>query len=190
MLAEPKTRKEIRDALWNPANGRQSSELEITSISSFRRKRDEETRLQRENDRLQAELSHAAATAEATRIAIATAAAEAKRMSLEALLAAGYSPPRPTVAKILAEVCRRYKVSEIDVRSKRRTANIVMPRHIVMYLSKKLTELSLPQIGARLGGRDHTTVLSAVNKITALVENHPHLCAEVADISKSLTEAE
>ena len=50
--------------------------------------------------------------------------------------------------------------------SKRRPANIAMPRQIAMYLAKELTQKSFPEIGALFGGRDHTTVLHAVKKIS------------------------
>ena len=50
--------------------------------------------------------------------------------------------------------------------SKRRPANIALPRQIAMYLAKELTQHSLPEIGASFGGRDHTTVMHAVRKIT------------------------
>jgi len=50
--------------------------------------------------------------------------------------------------------------------SKRRPANIALPRQIAMYLAKELTQKSLPEIGELFGGRDHTTVLHAVRKIS------------------------
>jgi len=52
--------------------------------------------------------------------------------------------------------------------SKRRPANIAMPRQVAMYLAKELTQKSLPEIGDLFGGRDHTTVLHAVRKISDL----------------------
>jgi hypothetical protein len=54
-----------------------------------------------------------------------------------------------------------------DLKSQDRTAKTVAPRHLAMYLCKELTNKSLPDIGRRFGGRDHTTVLNAVNRITA-----------------------
>jgi len=55
--------------------------------------------------------------------------------------------------------------------SKKRTQNIVFPRQIAMYLARELTESSLPQIGKEFGGRDHTTVIHAHNKITKKYED-------------------
>ena len=58
-----------------------------------------------------------------------------------------------------------YKIKVADMYSKRRPANIALPRQIAMYLAKELTQKSLPEIGELFGGRDHTTVLHAVRKI-------------------------
>ena len=58
-----------------------------------------------------------------------------------------------------------YKIKIADMYSKRRPANIALPRQIAMYLAKELTQKSLPDIGELFGGRDHTTVLHAVRKI-------------------------
>jgi len=60
-------------------------------------------------------------------------------------------------------------VSMADLKSRRRTANVVKPRQIAMYISKEMTNQSLPDIGRRFGGRDHTTVLHAVKKIGSMV---------------------
>ena len=54
-----------------------------------------------------------------------------------------------------------------DLKSQRRTRNIAYPRQIAMYLSRKLTDMSLPKIGEEFGGRDHTTVIHAYEKISA-----------------------
>jgi chromosomal replication initiator protein len=63
--------------------------------------------------------------------------------------------------------------------SSRRTANVVRPRQIAMYLSKVLTLRSLPEIGRRFFGRDHTTVLHATRKIEGLTGSDCCLCDEV-----------
>jgi hypothetical protein len=80
-------------------------------------------------------------------------------------------PPEPGITpnKIIAEVCRFFGVSRTDLISARRTKQIVIQRHISMYLCKKLTLRSLPEIGRRHGGKDHTTVLHAVRRISALL---------------------
>lgn len=70
------------------------------------------------------------------------------------------------VENIQKTVADFYKIKIADMYSKRRTANIALPRQIAMYLAKELTQKSLPEIGNMFGGRDHTTVLYAVRKIT------------------------
>ena len=73
-----------------------------------------------------------------------------------------------TVENIQKTVADFYKIKVADMYSKRRPANIAMPRQVAMYLAKELTHKSLPEIGDLFGGRDHTTVLHAVRKITDL----------------------
>ena len=67
------------------------------------------------------------------------------------------------IQKVVADF---YKIKISDMHSKARPRNIAHPRQIAMYLTKELTQKSLPEIGERFGGRDHTTVLHAVRKIT------------------------
>ena len=74
-------------------------------------------------------------------------------------------PKRVKIEDIQRVVARQYNVSRSDLLSSRRTANVVRPRQVAMYLAKTLTLRSLPEIGRRFGGRDHTTVLHAVRKI-------------------------
>jgi chromosomal replication initiator protein len=73
-----------------------------------------------------------------------------------------------TVENIQKTVADFYKMKVADMYSKRRPANIAVPRQIAMYLAKELTHKSLPEIGDLFGGRDHTTVLHAVRKISDL----------------------
>ncbi|MEN4917141.1 chromosomal replication initiator protein DnaA [Achromobacter spanius] len=71
-----------------------------------------------------------------------------------------------TVENIQKTVADFYKIKVADMYSKRRPANIALPRQVAMYLAKELTQKSLPEIGDLFGGRDHTTVLHAVRKIS------------------------
>jgi chromosomal replication initiator protein len=73
-----------------------------------------------------------------------------------------------TVENIQKTVADFYKIKVADMYSKRRPANIAVPRQVAMYLAKELTHKSLPEIGDLFGGRDHTTVLHAVRKISDL----------------------
>ncbi len=72
-----------------------------------------------------------------------------------------------SVENIQKTVADYYKIKVSDMYSKKRPASIARPRQIAMYLAKELTQKSLPEIGELFGGRDHTTVLHAVRKITA-----------------------
>lgn len=80
-----------------------------------------------------------------------------------------------SVENIQKTVADFYKIKVADMHSKKRPANIAKPRQIAMYLAKEMTQKSLPEIGEMFGGRDHTTVLHAVRKITAERANDPDL---------------
>jgi chromosomal replication initiator protein len=97
-------------------------------------------------------------------------------------------PKRVKIEDIQRAVARQYNVSRSDLLSSRRTANVVRPRQIAMYLAKTLTLRSLPEIGRRFGGRDHTTVLHAVRKIEGLVDNDNALAEEIELLKRVLQE--
>jgi len=97
-------------------------------------------------------------------------------------------PKRVRVEEILKLVSAHYNVTRADLLSSRRTASVVRPRQIAMYLSKTLTLRSLPEIGRRFGGRDHTTVLHAVRKIEGLIGENPTLREEVVLLKRMLTD--
>lgn len=78
--------------------------------------------------------------------------------------------PRPKVEQIIRATALHFGVSRNDIISERRTASIVKPRQVAMYLCKTLTLRSLPDIGRRFGGRDHTTILHGVRKIAGMIE--------------------
>jgi chromosomal replication initiator protein len=95
-------------------------------------------------------------------------------------------PKRVKIEDIQRVVARQYNVSRADLLSSRRTANVVRPRQVAMYLAKTLTLRSLPEIGRRFGGRDHTTVLHAVRKIENLVSNDTTLAEEIEVLKRQL----
>jgi chromosomal replication initiator protein len=97
-------------------------------------------------------------------------------------------PKRVKIEDIQRVVARQYNVSRADLLSSRRTANVVRPRQVAMYLAKTLTLRSLPEIGRRFGGRDHTTVLHAVRKIEGLVGNDAMLADEIEILKRQLQE--
>lgn len=75
-----------------------------------------------------------------------------------------------------------------DLKSQRRTRNVAYPRQIAMYLSRKLTDMSLPKIGDEFGGRDHTTVIHAYEKISDTLNTDESLQHTINDITKKLTQ--
>lgn len=97
-------------------------------------------------------------------------------------------PKRVKIEDIQKLVASRYNVSRSDILSERRTAAVVRPRQIAMYLSKVLTLRSLPEIGRRFGGRDHTTVLHAVRKIEKALGEDNALSDEVELLKRMLQE--
>jgi len=75
-----------------------------------------------------------------------------------------------------------YGVRWADIISQRRTADVMRPRHVAMWMARHHTRLSLPEIGRRMGGRDHTTVLHGVKKIAAKRRENPNLDQELGEI--------
>jgi hypothetical protein len=81
---------------------------------------------------------------------------------------------RVSIAEIINIVAEVYGITKTDILSARRTAKIVRPRQEAMWLAKEFTLFSYPEIGRRFEGRDHTTVLHAVRKISGLVAEGKH----------------
>ncbi|QPC43387.1 chromosomal replication initiator protein DnaA [Kaustia mangrovi] len=86
---------------------------------------------------------------------------------------------RVKIDDIMRVVGRHYNVAKADLLSPRRARSIVRPRQVGMYLAKRLTARSLPEIGRRFGGRDHSTVLHAVRKVEDLMQKDDQLQREV-----------
>jgi hypothetical protein len=93
----------------------------------------------------------------------------------------------PSIRDIQKAVCKHYDVTLIDMLSRRRTAIIVKPRQVAMFLGKKLTLHSLPQIGRRFGGRDHTTVLHAVRVTPLRARADAVLAHDIAILTQTIT---
>ncbi len=66
-------------------------------------------------------------------------------------------------------MCEAFRVNLAELKGDKRTQDIVYPRHVAMYLARELTDVSLPKIGAKFGGRDHSSVIHAKDKITKLL---------------------
>ncbi|KFB11324.1 Chromosomal replication initiator protein DnaA [Nitratireductor basaltis] len=97
-------------------------------------------------------------------------------------------PKRVRIEDIQRIVARHYNVSKTELLSNRRTRTIVKPRQVAMYLSKVLTPRSLPEIGRRFGGRDHTTVLHAVRKIEGLSSDDGQLAQEIELLKRLISD--
>ncbi len=102
----------------------------------------------------------------------------------------GMFPDRATrpisVHTIQNEVCKFFAIPMTDLVSNKRSQNIVFPRQIAMYLSRELTDLSLPRIGAEFGGRDHTTVIHANAKITHLLTERREVLNQIQTLTNSI----
>lgn len=93
---------------------------------------------------------------------------------------------RLTVDRIQRAVADAFDITLNDMVSKRRTRSVARPRQVAMYLSKKMTKRSLPDIGRRFGGRDHTTVMHAVKRIEALRQEDPAFHNKIQAIEHDL----
>lgn len=90
--------------------------------------------------------------------------------------------PRPTIADIQSEVCAHYKLPASDMTGPRRSKAVAHPRQVAMFLSCQLTRRTLPEIGQRFGGRDHTTVIHARTVVPLRMAEHDELKEAVAII--------
>jgi chromosomal replication initiator protein len=95
-------------------------------------------------------------------------------------------PNRVSISVIQKVVAQHFRVPVDAMKSKVRTANYVLPRQVAIFLARELTDASLTRIGLRFGGRDHTTVLHACNKIAEALERDVSLRARVDQIRREL----
>lgn len=91
-----------------------------------------------------------------------------------------------TIPMIQDKVAKYFHVTVADLKGKKRMKSIVIPRQIAMYLSRELTESSLPKIGTEFGGKDHTTVIHSFDKIKAELEKDEELARQVGDLKSEL----
>lgn len=94
---------------------------------------------------------------------------------------------RITIDEIQRKVAEHYNLRMTDMHSARRARAVARPRQVAMYLAKQLTARSLPEIGRKFGGRDHTTVMHAVRKIDELMEDDAQIAQDVDVIRRALT---
>ena len=91
-----------------------------------------------------------------------------------------------TVDDIQKAVAEHYSLRQADLLSVRRNRAIARPRQAAMWLAKQLTTRSLPDIGRRFGGRDHTTVIHAVRRIEELKQDDPVLTRDLDTLTRKL----
>ncbi len=91
-----------------------------------------------------------------------------------------------TIEEIMRKVAEHYCLRMSDMTSARRARAVARPRQVAMYLSKTLTSKSLPEIGRRFGGRDHTTVMHAVRKIETLAETDSQIAEDIEILRRML----
>jgi chromosomal replication initiator protein len=93
---------------------------------------------------------------------------------------------RITIDEIQRRVSDHYRIKQTEMSSARRAREVARPRQVAMYLAKQLTPRSLPEIGRRFGGRDHTTVIHAVKQIEKLRQTDAELDADVRLLIRQL----
>ena len=93
---------------------------------------------------------------------------------------------RISIDEIQTQVAEHYRIRKAEMTSARRARDVARPRQVAMYLSKQLTPKSLPDIGRRFGGRDHTTVIHAVKQIEKLRACDPEIDAAVRLLTRQL----
>jgi chromosomal replication initiator protein len=90
---------------------------------------------------------------------------------------------RVTADLVISVAAEYFDVSPDDIRSANRSRPLVTARQVAMYLCRELTDLSLPQIGDRFGGRDHSTVIHATNKIRQQMQERPTVFEQVKELT-------
>ena len=106
------------------------------------------------------------------------------RSCLDGILVA--NEPTCSVESIQGGVARFFNVKVSDIKGPRRTRQVVMPRQIAMFLARRHTGQSLPEIGRRFGGRDHSTVIHAVRKVTRQLDTDPAYRKKVELVARTI----
>ena len=95
-------------------------------------------------------------------------------------------PAPVTVERIIKEVARTFSVTEEDIRSSKRSAQISTSRQIAMYIVREITQMPLAEIGKEFNGRDHATVVYALQKVENMIKKDSHQKEIVEDIIKNI----
>ena len=91
-----------------------------------------------------------------------------------------------SIYNIQKTVAEYYKIKMGDILSKRRTRSVARPRQVAMALAKEITNHSLPEIGDSFGGRDHTTVLHAINMVNLMMDQDEHMRETVKSLHQKV----
>ena len=91
-----------------------------------------------------------------------------------------------TIEGIQKTICDYYNIKLGDLKAKRRTKNIAIPRQVAMYLCRKYTETSFPVIGDKFGGRDHSTVIHASKTIEKKIKQDPYMLTTIEKLERNL----
>jgi hypothetical protein len=95
-------------------------------------------------------------------------------------------PSYPSMDRIKRIVAAHYKVTVLDIVSARRNKPCLIPRHVAIYLCRVLTPASYPIIGRHFGGRDHTTALNSVGRITERIKSDPPFSEEIQTLRQKV----
>ena len=93
---------------------------------------------------------------------------------------------RVAISDIQRRVAEHYRIDPAEMTSDRRARIVARPRQIAMYLARRHTPLSIPNIGRRFGNRDHTTVIHAVRTITSLIAQDGDMARDIAELEAGL----
>ena len=94
-----------------------------------------------------------------------------------------------TISKIISEVGRTFNISEQDIKSNKRAANISRARQVAMYVIKEVTQMSMASIGDEFGGRDHSTVVYAISQTEKMMKTDSRLRETIEDITKNVRDS-
>src|SRR5262245_41758705 len=181
---------ERRARLWNPPNGRLSSDLEVLSKAGLR-----ERQRQEERDRGR-RLSIIARGRNVFKFKLLKD--KLTKLSTDVHKHQQPVPDEPplidetcvwplTIRDICRACCRHFRINMIDFISRRRHAELVRARHVAMYLARSHTARTFPEIAQIMGGRDHTTILHGDRSIRRKLATNEALAEDVAAIRKMLS---
>lgn len=162
-----------------PVNG--NGELDIVSPSAYRRQRTEANALYKQIGALQQQIRLLRNRQEKLSTELNAIKGRMPRVDEPNVIG-----DQPTVRKICKAVSETYGVPVIDLIAHRRTVNVAMPRHIACYLARVMTANTFPDIGSKMGGRDHSTIMSAYRKIAQKIEADPEFAAEIAALERKI----